>query len=234
MRFRLLLLFALGAAPTLAACASSPAPTRNYSVRGPAAYYGAAQAGTAKEWMQKRGIRDEVSYGAETISFKYGNDETRTMDYKAFDSFVTTRLAGQTVANLQRTNLVSSDSAVPATVIYFDPNGRFAQWRGNMVQGGRWWLEGMPELEKEKARRLGVTPPERVICFQAETKEAVARPIGLPGCSPAYDQLVGIHGKQPGDVFNLMSGKTPGTLSPDYPKTWPDGQPLFPERAPHD
>lgn len=225
-----LLLASMAAGALTAACAS--APTRNYVVRGPDTHYVQAQVTSAREWMAQRGVFDEVSYGADTVSFKYGSDEPLTMDYGAFEAFVTSRLAGHTTANLQRANITSSSSAVPTTILYYGPDGRFAQWRGNRVQQGRWWIEAVPESEKAKVRSLGAIPPERVICFQAET--ASGKPSGLPSCSGAYEQLVAVHGKHAGDVFNLLSGEAPGALSSDFPKVWPDGQQIFPEKAPHD
>lgn len=215
------------------ACAA--APTRNYTLRGPSSFYGDAQAKSAGEWMQKRGIYDHVSYGRETVSFKFGSDEIRTMNYDAFDTFVTSRIAGQTIASAQRANYLSSEGSVPGSIVYFDPAGRFAQWSGALLINGTWWLEDVPEVEQEKARRLGVEPPRRVLCFQREaTRGGVLAPAGLPHCMPAYEQLIGIHGKRAGDVFNLLSGQPRGLLSPENPKTWPDGGALFPERAPHE
>lgn len=217
----------------LAAC--STAPTRTYTIRGPDSFYGLQQASTGRAWMEKRGIRDHVVYGTDNVAFKYGSDDIQTMSYAEFDSFVTTRIAGNTIASARRADTASSDSAVPGSLMYFGADGRFAQWSGASVLRGRWWLEGLPEAEKAKARRLGVAPPERVLCFQREVSAGNdSWTVGLPNCSPAYEQLIGIHGKQPGDVFNLLSGNAPGPMTPDYPSVWPDGQPLFPERAPHE
>ncbi len=220
----------------LASCAT--APTRFYVIRGPASYYGPAQSTSAQQWMQKRGIYDYVSYAPTTISFKYGSDEIRTMSYLDFDAFVQQRVVGYTIASAKRPDLQSSEGAIPGAVIYLDPDGRFAQWGGTPATGsivtlGRWWIEDVPELEMAKARNLGVQPPPRVMCFDSAINAAqFGSP--LPRCSPVHSQLLGVHGRQRGDTFNLMSGKAPGVMNADYPDKWPDGQIMFPEKAPHD
>lgn len=219
----------------LLATACTAAPTRNYIVRGPDAFYGVTQAASAREWMQRRGIYDQVYWNPETVSFKFGSDDLRTLDYTTFETFVRERLSGYTVANAQRTDMTSADGSVPRAVIYFGADGQFAQWSGAIVARGQWWIENMPDGEQAKARQLGADPPLRVVCFQREGGAPPDKvPVGLPSCSSAYEQLIAMHGKRVGDVFDLMSGNVPGRMTREYPMTWPDGQPLFPERAPHD
>ncbi len=212
-----------------AGCASQP--TRNYRLRGPESFYSPAQAESAREWHRKRGIYDHVVYGPTTVSFKYGSDEVRTMGYDAFDAFVRDRLAGHTTASARRPDYNSSEGAIVGTIIYWGSDGHVAQWgRGSAaVTRGTWWFEPMPEPEMKKARALGVVDlSPHMLCMQIE-------PInGLPECTPGYENLLGVHGKRAGDVFNLMSGKAPGVLNDDAVKTWPDGGPLFPYKAPQD
>jgi len=224
------------AALLAAGCAS--APTRLYTIRGPDSFHGPIQSETARAWMQHRGIHDYVEYRPTTIAFKYGTEEIRTLSYPEFDAFLLSRLAGSTVSSARRPDYTSSAGAAMAAVVYFSEDGHFARWNGPgrlsvMVELGRWWFEDVPEDELAKARKLVATPPLRMMCYDTDTVQGYAFD-DPPRCFDIYGQLLGIHGEQSGDVFNLMSGKPPGVLKPGYPTAWPDGHPLFPEKAPHD
>ena len=229
---KLMSLLPLGLAAAVAACAAEEG-ARDIYLTPPSSMLVPEVATTAQEWLTKRGVFYSTSYGpGDVITFTYGSPESKTMSIDAFETFVRARLAGQTIATAKRPDLKSSDGASVEHVFYYSPEGRLADWQAG---SGRPWL-GKYEIKRADldALRRGVPPLLFCIDYDQAVLNVRTGQRVSESCQPAYDAISGVHGKSAGDVFNLSSGAAPSILDPANPPTWPDGQPLIPDKAPHE
>ncbi len=178
------------------------------------------QRAAAVRWLENRGIQNSIQYTASNrIAFAYGGERLE-MSEAEFQAYVDRALRGRTVASARRPTLFDDQGAVLAALTYFAPDGTAYGWEPSVpgVSMARYEMRAATAEEK----RRGVVGP--MLCFIWNDWRQL--------CTTAYDQLIGVHGRRDGDPFQLAERRGPNGFFNQ--RTWPNGESLFPAKAPHD
>jgi hypothetical protein len=208
----------LAATLSVAACTISPPVTVVLPSSG--ARLTQEQQAAGVRWMANRGIENSIRYTTDgQVSFAYGGERLELSETE-FLAYVDRALRGRTVASGRRGSLFEDQGIGLDQLTYFAPDGQAYGWGPR--QPGISVARYDTRLATADEKRRGVVGG--MLCFTWNDWRQL--------CTTAYDQLIGVHGRRNGDPFRLAERIEPsGTFNQ---RAWPDGEALFPTRAPHD